>query len=83
MSNKDSEPTPIDADTLGAVTGGAASPDQIAAALQSIQASIKSMGANNNNNVFQQFLPFLIMAMGGGGMGGSCPCGCGMRGCRR
>jgi hypothetical protein len=90
MSNDPHELPSIDLAALREVTGGLADDGKIVAALQSIQDTIKSLGSNNNtNNAWQQFLPFLLMAFGGGGghvyAGSACGCGCGgrRRCCRR
>ena len=93
MSNdNDPEQLPsIDAAALREVTGGLDDSDgKILTALQGIQDTIKSLGEKNNNNMWEQMLPFLLMAFGGGSgghtysVGSGCGCGCGGRGsCRR
>jgi hypothetical protein len=97
MSNDPNELPSIELAVLDEVTGGLNDSDgKILEALQSIQTTIKDLGKNDNNNSWQQMLPFLLMAFGGSGSfsfgggngqfsigGGNCPCGCGGRGCCR
>jgi hypothetical protein len=92
MSNDPNELPSIEPTALAEVTGGLDDSDgKILTALQGIQDTIKSLGQTNNNDSWQQMLPFLLMAFGGGGSGhiysgsgATCGCGCaGRGGCRR
>ncbi|HEY5952643.1 MAG TPA: hypothetical protein VIV40_44395 [Kofleriaceae bacterium] len=85
MSNDPSKLPSIDPAILEAVTGGLADSDgQILAALQGIQQTISDLGKKSGSGFsFEQFLPFLMFAINGGGLGGgACPCGCGRARCR-
>jgi hypothetical protein len=99
MSNDPNDELPsIDPAALDEVTGGLDDSDgKILAALQGIQDTISGLGKTNNNNSWEQMLPFLLMAFGGSGHfsfgggsgqfsvgGAACGCGCGGVGsCRR
>jgi hypothetical protein len=89
MSNDPNELPSIQPAVLDEVTGGVTDDGKILEALKGIQDSINNLGKNDNNNSWQQMLPFLLMAFGGGsgsftiGGGSGCACGCGGRGCCR
>jgi hypothetical protein len=94
MSPDDDDLPSIDTSALETVTGGAASNDEVTAAITSLSNDLKdfvSSQKNQGSNTFTQMLPFLLMMAGGnwsysgGGFninsGGSSCGSCGRHGC--
>ena len=68
MSNDDTELPSIDLAALREVTGGLSDDDgKIVEALKGIQDTINELGKNNSGPSWEQFLPFLMFALGGSG----------------
>lgn len=81
MSKPDQLPS-IDPSRLGDVTGGTS--DQVKQALEGILSTLDDLNSSSSNrgNSFLQWMPFFLLATGGGGFASGCSCGCGRRGCR-